>query len=161
MHHRLQAALGVAVVMSASTAALASAGSPSRIHFKASAMLATFSTGHGYPGVGGTAVLSGPLTQHPGGSGAEVDHVTILSQSGSTFTSKATGVDYFAHGSERFSFNTTITVQSDGSLKLVGQGKVLGGTDRYAGLRGQFTFTGGAPGPTAIITYHAKGSVTR
>lgn len=60
MHHRLLSALAIALVISISTATLAGAASGSRRPFKASAMLATFSPRHGYPGPGGTAVLSGP-----------------------------------------------------------------------------------------------------
>jgi hypothetical protein len=133
-----------------------------KVPFKAVAQLATISSRDGYPAVGGGAVLSGPLTQHPGGPGAEVDHVTITGHpSANVFTSRATGVDYLAHGSERFNFTSTITVEPDGSLKLVGRGSVTGGTDRYRGLRGHFTFTGSAPTPAGIITYHATGSIVQ
>lgn len=108
--------------------------------FVAAARLATISSHHGYPGVGGSAVLSGPLNQAPGGLGAEVDHITTTGHpSPKTFTYHARGIDYVTHGSERFVFSATSTLEPDGTIRLTGAGTITGGTDRYRRLSGRFT----------------------
>jgi hypothetical protein len=127
--------------------------------FSATAQLATVSSRHGYPAPGGSATLAGPLTQTPGGAGTEVDHITITGQTTpGVFTSKAKGVDYLTDGSERFTITMTITPEPDGSLALSGHGAITGGTARYRGISGHFTFRGGAPTAGGTVTYHAVGS---
>ena len=145
-------------IIASVTTPLATAASGST-EFKATSQLATFSAANGYPAVGGSAILSGPPDQHPGGQGAQVDHITTTGHPApNVFTSRATDVHYLARGTLRFTFRSTDTLEADGTLKIVGSGPVTGGTGAYRGARGRFSFICIAPSVTATITCHTKGT---
>jgi len=147
-----------ALVIAGSTAIAAAAGSSQP--FTSASQLATFSAVRGYPAVGGSAVLAGPLYQQPGGAGAQVDHITTTGHPAlNVFTSRATDVHYLAGGMQRFKFTSTDTLEANGSLRIVGSGSLTGGTGVYRGASGRFSFVCTAPSATAIIICHAKGTV--
>jgi hypothetical protein len=159
MHCSLKTvAIAGGVIIASATNPLATAASRSR-EFKATSQLATFSATNGYPAVGGSAILSGPLYQHPGGRGAQVDHITTTGHSApNVFTSRATDVHYLARGTLRFTFRSTDTLEPDGTLKIVGSGPLTSGTGAYRGARGHFSFICIAPSVTGTITCHTKGT---
>jgi hypothetical protein len=152
------AAMAAGVIIASATTALASADGAST-RFRATSELATSSAVRGYPAVGGSAILSGPLFQQPGGQGAQVDHITTTGHPApNTFTSRATDIHYLAHGTQRFKFTSTETLGTDGSLKIVGSGPLTGGTGAYRGARGRFSFICTAPSVMGTITCHTKGT---
>lgn len=159
MHYSLKtAAITAGAIIASAPTALASADGAST-KFTATSELATFSAMRTYPAVGGSAILSGPLLQQPGGQGAQVDHITTTGHPApNMFTSRATDVHYLAHGTQRFKFKSTETLGTDGTLKIVGSGPLTGGTGAYRGARGRFSFICTAPSVTGTITCHTKGT---
>jgi hypothetical protein len=148
-----------AALMLAGTTTIAAAAGSSQ-PFTSTSQLAIFSAVRGYPAVGGSAVLAGPLNQQPGGAGAQVDHITTTGHPArDVFTSRATDVHYLPDGTQRFKFASTDTLGADGSLRIVGSGSLTAGTGAYRGASGGFSFVCIAPSATAIITCHAKGTV--
>ena len=151
-------AIAAGLISASATIALATPAGTSNT-FTATSQLATFSAVHGYPAVGGSAILSGPLYQQPGGQGAQVDHITTTGHPApNVFTSRAIDVHYLARGTQRFKFASTETLEADGSLKIVGSGPLTGGTGAYRGARGRFSFLCIAPTVTGTITCHTKGT---
>lgn len=154
-------AIAGGLIIASATTPLATAASRST-EFRATSQLATFSAANGYPAVGGRAILAGPLYQHPGGQGAQVDRITTTGHpSANVFTSRATDVHYLARGTLRFTFKSTDTLGADGTLKIVGSGPVTGGTGAYRGATGRFSFICIAPSVTGTITCQTKGTFSQ
>lgn len=121
---------------------------------------APLSTANGYPQPGGTALLTGVLQTKPLGDGAIIDRVTITgSPKPNVFTYKATEVDFLADGTLRNTLRGTDTVQPDGSQKIVAHGRLTGGTARYKGARGTYTFTGSIPAGSTVLHGGSAGSI--
>ncbi|MDQ6914900.1 MAG: hypothetical protein M3155_03720 [Actinomycetota bacterium] len=72
---------------------------------------------------------------------------------------KSTFVAYNSHGSIRGTATQTSTPQPDGSAKLAGTGKVLGGTGAYQGATGNLTVSGTQPKGSTVISYRLAGSL--
>ena len=120
----------------------------------------TLSTGNGYPGQGGTALLAGSLKTNTLGAGAVVDHVTITGQPQSNVIAfKGSEVDFFAAGSMRNTFTGTSTINHDGSQDVVVNGRFTGGTARYKSATGSYRFSGTVPAGSTVLSGHSKGSV--
>jgi hypothetical protein len=121
--------------------------------YSASLTVATLSTGNGYPGEGGTALLGGALTTSTFGAGASVSHVKITGQPASNVIAfKGTEVDYYKAGTTHNKFTGTSTVGSDGSQQIVITGDYDGGSGRYRGSTGHFSFRGTAsPGSNVVV----------
>ena len=133
------------------------------------------STSNGYPNVGGSAVLAGSLTSTPFGPGTVIDHLTVTGQpQANVFTFEGTEVDLFADGTAGNTFTGTATVQSDGSQSVVINGRLTqrrnhghtqvlfgpGGTGRYKGATGSYTFTGTIPAGSNVATGTSSGTMT-
>jgi hypothetical protein len=131
-------------------------------------------TTDGYPSVGGSAVLAGSLKSTPFGPGTVIDHLTVTGQpQANVFTFEGTEVDLFADGTAGNTFTGTATVQSDGSQAIVihgryaqgrnqGPNQVLfgpGGTGRYKGVTGTYTYTGTIPAGSNVATGTSSGSM--
>jgi hypothetical protein len=121
--------------------------------YSAAETTVALSTSDGYPGAGSTALYAGLLDTNAFGNGAVVDHVTITGQPASNVISfKGTEVDYFVAGTARSKFTGTSTVGSDGSQNLAIKGVYNGGSERYRGATGHFSFKGfAAPGSNVVI----------
>jgi hypothetical protein len=132
-------------------------------------------TTDGYPSVGGSAVLAGSMKSTPFGPGTVIDHLTVTGQpQANVFTFEGTEVDLFADGTAGNTFTGTATVQSDGSQAIVihgsyaqgrnqGPNQVLfgpGGTGRYKGVTGSYTYTGTIPAGSNVATGSSSGSMT-
>jgi len=130
--------------------------------YAATVQSVALSTADGYPAVGGKAVLVGTVKSDLFGEGALIDRVTIT---GSTFEPtvfafEGTERGFADHGTLRSRFTGTATVQADGTQVLVIHGRVTGGTERYLGARGRYTFNGTtAPGSTVVIG-SSKGKIS-
>ena len=70
------------------------------------------------------------------------------------------GTVFYRRGTLAVTFTNTSVPQPDGSVKFDGQGKIVGGTNRYRRARGSFTFTGSSPAGGGVITLTFKGSMT-
>ena len=133
-----------------------------KVTHKYSSTLQTTSlaTANGYPLPGGTATLVGPLKTKPLGSGALIDRIEITGQPAPNvfaFTGKET--DFLPAGTMRNTFSGTSTVQPDGSQVVEATGRFTGGTARYRGLSGRYTFDGTvAPGSTLLVG-HSHGRI--
>ena len=150
----------VIVVAAAMAPTLASAKGKKAHKYSSTVQSATLSTANGYPLPGGSAVTAGTVKTNTFGSGALVDRITITGQPSPTvFEFKGKETDFFAAGSMKNTFTGTATVQPDGSQVLEVEGTVTGGTARYKGASGHYSFTGTvAPGST-VINGHSSGKV--
>ncbi len=120
------------------------------------------STDNGYPGVGGTAVLTGSLASTLGGfnSGALVDHVTITGQpKANVIAFKGTEAAFLARGLLRSTFTGTNTIQQDGSQEMAVDGRVTGGTGPYRGASGHYRFHGTVPPNSTVLSGGSTGSI--
>jgi hypothetical protein len=119
------------------------------------------STAHGYPAVGGTAVLAGTWTTSLYGTGALVDHVTITGNpTPTTFTFRGTEVGYLPNGTFKDTFTGTSTVQPDGSQFLSTKGRITGGTSAYRGAKGSFKYRGSTVPGSSLIGGWSIGTVS-
>jgi hypothetical protein len=147
--------------MLASTSASVAATGKTTHKWNSTLQEATLSTAGGYPNPGGTVFLAGALTARGLGVGADLDHSTITGHpTASVFTFKGKEVDFFAHGMERTSYAGTDTVQADGSQVIVDAARFTGGTGRYRGASGHYTFKGTIPPGSSVLTGHSTGSIT-
>ena len=143
-------------------------------NYSATVTSAPVATSGGYPNPGGSAVMAGTLTTTPFGAGAVIDHVTVTGQpSPNVFTIEGTEVDLFADGTSGNTFTGTATVQSDGSQNVVINGRLTqgrnqgrtqvlfgpGGTGRYQGATGSYTFHGTIPAGSNAITGTSTGTM--
>jgi len=96
----------------------------------------------GSPPVSGTSVDAGRATGTYGLS-AVVQSVTYGTPAVGSF--KATGTLFTRHGALNYTLTGSGKPNTDGSVSFTGSGKVAGGTDKFAGARGKFTFTGSTP----------------
>ncbi len=117
----------------------------------------------GPPPVGTTTVRAGVASLTPGGSGADVDHVTITSLSLSTRsgTFKGRVTFFFLTGTLSGKSVGRTTIHMDGSLTFSGATALTSGTGAYKGITGHLTFTGGSPNkPGSVTTIHLTGTAT-
>jgi hypothetical protein len=149
----------VAAVAALTAVAAAPAQAKSSHAYKSVIESATLSTGNGYPGAGGTAILAGTWATNAFGQGAVVDHITITGQSGSTISFKGTEVCFVAKGTFRDTFTGTDTVASDGSQKVVTSGRFIGGTGAYKGAKGKFKYSGAAPSGSNVVHGRSSGTI--
>lgn len=121
---------------------------------------APLTTDNGYPAPGGTALIAGTLQTEPLGSGAVVDRIQITDQPApNVFAFQGKETDFFAAGTMRNTFTGTDTLQPDGSQVVAAEGLYKGGTARYRGVSGRYTFNGTvAPGSTLLVG-HSSGRV--
>jgi hypothetical protein len=152
-----------------SGAALAADDDTSR-KFTATIQQAEIAQTGSVPLAGSTATVAATFDSTLGHNGAEVTHVTFTGPTAAPatfgFDGKATA--FVAHGSVTVTLKGTLAIQSAGSLKFVGTGAITGGTDRYKGAKGTFTFTGTSPSagagqpPTGghVDTFNYTGTIT-
>ncbi len=115
------------------------------------------------PSAGSTATAAATVASAPGGPGAQVTHLKFTGPTGAPATFGFTGnaTAFFDHGSISFTFKGTLAIGQSGSLRFAGQGKINGGTDRYAGATGRITFSGTAPNaaPGHVDTFRYIGTI--
>ncbi len=118
-------------------------------------------TADGYPGVGGTAYLAGSLETERFGSGALIDRVTITSQpfERNLFTFEGTEVAFFDRGAVRSVLDGYSIIEDDGSQKVVVDGRITGGTERFRGATGHYQFRGTIPPGSTELTGGSTGRI--
>jgi hypothetical protein len=130
-------------------------------HYKSVIKTAQLSTGNGYPGPGGTAVLAGTWVTDLFGSGALVDHVTITGQpSPNTLTFRGTEFLFVGLGTLKDKFTGTATILPDGSQRITGKGRFIGGTGAYHGAGGTFKFKGSTQPGGSVVNGKSSGTVS-
>jgi hypothetical protein len=155
--------LGAVTVLALAGATLAQAAA-SKHHVNQTAKLVTVSLIGNYPNPGSASVDAG-LVSGSLGSGAASQKVKITAHpTATTYKFKTTSTAFYAHGSITSAITGTATVQSNGSVKLVGKGRYIGGTDTYRGAHGSFTLSGTIPPsnpnkPTPAVA-HATGTIS-
>ena len=120
------------------------------------------SASSGFPGVGGTQRNAGTISTTAFGRGqkAQVNTVTVTGQpTATTIAFTVRGTDFFAAGTQRWTARGTATIQPDGSITAAGRGRFVGGTGRYRGARGTFSFTGTQAAGTTIQTARSRGTI--
>jgi hypothetical protein len=117
------------------------------------------STANGYPLSGGTALLAGTLKTTLG-DGALIDSVTITGHpQPNVFTFKGTEVGYLADGTLRDAFTGYSMVIGDGSQQVVVNGHIVGGTGRYRGATGIYSFGGVTAAGSTLLVGHSAGTI--
>ena len=70
------------------------------------------------------------------------------------------GVSFGPNGSTRNTFEGTGTLMPNGDITFTGTGKITGGTGRFKGASGSFTFTGmQQAGSNGVSTQHLVGTI--
>jgi hypothetical protein len=118
-----------------------------RHHVSQTVKLLTISQSSTYPNPGSTATDVGTFSGSLG-RGAIIQKTVITGHPTlTTYTFKGTSTGFFAHGTTRSAFTGTATAQANGDLTVSGHGHYTGGTGRYVGARGKWSFSGTAPPP--------------
>jgi hypothetical protein len=133
--------------------------------FTATIQQAEISQTGGVPSAGSTATVAATFDSTLGANRAEVTHVSFTGPTAApaTFGFNAKETAFVANGSLTLTLQGgTLAIQSDGSVKFAGTGKITGGTDRYKGAKGSFTFTGTSPSgsPGHVDTFQYTGTIT-
>src|SRR3954462_11081514 len=150
MRRTLTLSISLFVALALAPAALAQA--PHR--YSSSFELNTLSSGNGYPGPGGVAVLSGALKVTGLGEsvGALLDRITITGHPTDTiFTFKGAETGFLPGGTINDVATGWSMLRPDGTLAVAGEGDFIGGTGKYRGAHGHFTYTGSGS-PVAGVT---------
>ena len=71
----------------------------------------------------------------------------------------STGTIYDGKGTIRVAFTNTVTPQPDGSATFAGEGRFTGGTRRYRGARGRFTFSATSAANENFIVARFSGTI--
>ena len=71
----------------------------------------------------------------------------------------ATGTLYHARGTIKASWTNTVEPQADGSIKFVGTGRFTGGTRRFRGATGTFTFEATTPAGQNVVIVDFEGTI--
>jgi hypothetical protein len=141
---------------------VATASAATTVRFTETQVTNQLSVAGGFPAVGGTQINAGTLTTAAFGRGekAQVNTVKVTGQpTATTFTFTLRGTDFFAAGTQRWTARGTGAIQPDGSLTATGRGRYLGGTGRYRGARGTFTFSANQPAGSTIVTARSRGTI--
>ena len=158
LHPKIRLIAPIAALAVLGTAPVAGANTVH--HYSSHVVSGPLSTGGGYPQPGGTALLAGSLTSKPFGAGALIDRVTITGNPQPTvFAFKGTEVDYLADGTLRNVFTGSATVLGDGSQRIIVNGHITGGTGRYRGASGKYTFNGTTAAGSTLLVGGSTGTV--
>ena len=143
--------------------AVAPAAHAQKVHrYQSSFQLHTLSTGSGYPSPGGVAVLQGAWNVSGLGEtgGPLLDHITITGHPTDTvFTFKGAETAFLPGGTINDVATGWSMLKPDGTLAVAGEGDFIGGTGRYHGARGHFTYTGTGSPVTGVTSMKSRGTV--
>jgi hypothetical protein len=119
------------------------------------------STSDGYPAPGGTALLTGVLLiNNPFDAGAVIDQIKVTGNpKPRVFAYKGTELDLLSDGTLRNSLKGTATVEANGSRRVVAHGRITGGTARYKGAKGHYTFSGSIAAGSTVLHGRSAGTV--
>lgn len=161
MHDKRLHRTALAAVAALALIVAPTAQARSQHHYKSSILSETLSSGNGYPGVGGQAVIVGIWKTPQYGEGATISHVTITGHPDpNTFEFKGIERLYVAKGTFKDTFTGKSVVQPDGSQKLTITGKFVSGTGAYRGAKGSYKFSGATDPGGNVVTGHSAGAVS-
>lgn len=161
--YRRSLLLGAVTTLALAGATLAQAAA-SKHHVSQTAKLVTVSLIGNYPNPGSASVDAG-LVAGSLGRGAISQQVQITGHpNATTYKFKTSSTSFYAHGSITSAITGTSTLQSDGSSKIVGNGRWIRGTDSYRGAHGTFMVIGTIPPnnpnkPTPAVV-HVSGTIS-
>jgi hypothetical protein len=155
--HRRRIALAISLIGLAIAAPLAHAG-PTSHHIKLTihSFTTSSSTSNDTPGTRqmGVGLVSGtPIGQ---GVSTLADKVTTASQAGIKF--KGDFTIYTVNGNLSATITINVKPNATGGATGSGAGTFTGGTGRYRGAHGQFTFTGSQTASAPDFTVHLSGT---
>ena len=130
--------------------------------YSSSFALNTLSAGNGYPSPGGVAVLQGDwkVTGLGESAGALLDRITITGHpTDSVFTFKGAETAFLPGGTINDVATGWSMLRPDGTLAVAGEGDFVGGTGKYHGARGHFTYTGTGSPVSGITDMSSRGTV--
>ena len=154
--------ISAAVLAAALGPAAATADAATTVRFTETQTTNQLSVAGGFPAVGGTQVNAGTITTASLGKGdkAQLNTVRITGQStATTFAFTVRGTDFFAAGTQRWTARGTGTLNADGSFTATGRGRYVGGTGRYRGARGTFSFSATQAAGTTVQTARSRGTI--
>ena len=129
-------------------------------HVSQTVKVSSISQSSNYPNPGSRNTSAGTVTGTLG-SGAIVQKLLITGHpTVTTYTFSATSTGFYAHGTTKVSVTGTATAQANGSTTVAGHGHYTGGTGRYRGARGKFSFTGTIPPPNPTVPTPLVGHLT-
>lgn len=109
---------------------------------------------------GNKQTTAGLVSGKPFGKGVESISDKVTAVTSTTVTFVGTITIYTRHGI----INSTITIKikpaPSGGATGSGTGNITGGTGRYAGAHGAFTFTGAESANSTVFVSHATGTVS-
>lgn len=121
----------------------------------ATVRLATISSKGTPPAPGSSSTSAGTVSRGALGRGAITSKLTFgenLSFTGSTRS-------FFAAGTVAGTLKGSAKGNPDGSVTFSGSGTFTGGTGRFRGAKGKFSFTGTLPSGAQVTTLQVKGSI--
>ena len=161
------AAIAVATAGVAATVALggtATGATASNHPFTEHSRIAFIAAPITFPAPGTSSISAGINDYTPGGRTASVmaTRITGITTHGEvTFTSKVR--EYNGRGIIISTAKGVATGRADGTTGYIGRGTYTGGTGRYRGLKGTYTFIGLSPKPKTneqtVITLDVKGNM--
>ena len=157
LHTRI---IGLVAVL---TALVPASVADAKVHrYSATLTSSPLSTADGYPGVGGTAYLAGTVKSRQLGPGALIDRVTVTGQpwGANVFTFEGTEVVVFDQGTARSTFTGSSVVLEDGTQEIDVKGRVTGGTERFRGAHGRYSFRGTVPPGSSVLTGRSTGRMS-
>ena len=107
------------------------------------------------PAPGSSVTSAGKVSGSSFGAGAFTGDVVY----GSDLSFTGPGRFFFKRGTIASTLTGFARANADGSATFSGSGRFTGGTARYRGARGEFTFAGTLPPGSQIATYTVTGSV--
>jgi len=139
----------------------ASAAEAKTFKYSSDIVSSPLSMANGYPGVGGSAYLSGTFESKELGTGAVLDHVTMTRQTlgGSVFVLEGTEVAATARGMVESVFTGYAVLRDDGVTEVSIEGRFTGGTKRYSDATGGYKFHGTIPQGSTEATGHSQGRI--
>jgi hypothetical protein len=131
-------------------------------HFTETETSAPISVSARFPAVGSHELSAAVISTAAFGPGRK-GQVSLLTVTGGTpadLTYTATGTDFFAAGTQRWTATGRAVIHANGSITTTGKGSYVGGTGVYRHARGSFTFNSRQPTLTAPTVLESTGKIS-
>ncbi len=108
---------------------------------------------------GNKQTTAGLVSGNPIGHGVESISDKVTSATSATVTLKGTIAIYTTHGIITGTIDIQVTPTSNGGATATGDGKITGGSGRYAKAHGKFNFAGSERANSSVFVSHVTGTV--
>jgi hypothetical protein len=109
---------------------------------------------------GNRQTTAGLVSGNPIGHGVESISDKVTSATSATIILKGTIAIYTTRGIMTGTIDIHVTPTSNGGATATGDGKITGGSGRYARAHGKFTFAGGESSNSSVFVSHITGTVS-